>query len=224
MDEVLVFDLYGTLVDPMAVAADLSDALGAGGTEVSRLWRMKQLEYTFRLTAMELYEDFSAVTAHALEFALAASGLTLPDPLLRDLASRYDHLPAFPDAGPALRQLSGLGFELAVLSNGTPGMIRGCLDSSGLHIIGQALSVHAVRAYKPSPRVYQFAASQLGRPAGQLRLVSGNAFDIAGAGAAGLRTAWINRAAVPFDTIGRPPEIAVSSLEDLPAALCSGAG
>jgi 2-haloacid dehalogenase len=134
------------------------------------------------------------------------AGLTLPDPLLRQLASRYDHLPAFPDAGPALRQLSGLGFELAVLSNGTPGMIRRCLDSSGLQIIGQALSVHAVRAYKPSPRVYQYAARQLGRPAGQLRLVSGNACDIAGAGAAGLRTAWVNRAAVPFDTIGLPPE------------------
>ena len=57
------------------------------------------------------------------------------------------------------------------------------------------------------------------RAAGQLRLVSGNAFDIAGAGAAGLRTAWVNRAGVPFDTIGGPPEVIVSGLGQLPDAL-----
>jgi HAD superfamily hydrolase (TIGR01493 family) len=60
--EVLVFDLYGTLVDPLAIAADLTELLDTGGSEVSRLWRAKQLEYSFRLTVMDSYRDFRAVT------------------------------------------------------------------------------------------------------------------------------------------------------------------
>ena len=55
----LAFDLYGTLVDPVAVSGELSQVLGdADGLEAARLWRLKQLEYTFRLTVMGHYKDF----------------------------------------------------------------------------------------------------------------------------------------------------------------------
>jgi 2-haloacid dehalogenase len=218
--EVLVFDLYGTLVDPLAIAVDLTEMLGAGASEVSGLWRAKQLEYSFRLTVMDSYRDFRAVTAAALEFALASAGLSLTSMQRQHLLDRYDQLPPFEDAAAALRSLAEYGFELAVLSNGTGSMIAACLASCGLDAwISRQLSVEEVRAYKPSPRVYQYAAERLGRAAGQLRLVSGNAFDIAGAGAAGLRTAWVNRAGIPFDTISRPPEVIVSDLGQLPDAL-----
>ena len=55
---VLAFDLYGTLVDPIAIAGELGQVLGdSAGREAARLWRLKQLEYSFRLTAMGRYED-----------------------------------------------------------------------------------------------------------------------------------------------------------------------
>lgn len=57
--EVLAFDLYGTLVDPVTVAGELGRLLGeADGRTAAGLWRAKQLEYSFRITAMDLYEDF----------------------------------------------------------------------------------------------------------------------------------------------------------------------
>jgi 2-haloacid dehalogenase len=57
--EVLAFDLYGTLVDPIAISTELGQVLGGcDGREAARLWRLKQLEYSFRLTAMGQYEDF----------------------------------------------------------------------------------------------------------------------------------------------------------------------
>ena len=54
---------------------------------------------------------------------------------------------------------------------------------------------------------------------GQVRLVTSNAFDSVGAGAAGMRTAWVNRSAAPFDTIGARPDLTVPALGRLPAAL-----
>jgi len=219
--EVLAFDLYGTLVDPIAISSELSRLLGdCAGLEMARLWRLKQLEYSFRLTAMGWYEDFRWVTSRALDFALASFEARLPAGQAGRLAGLYDHLRPFPDAVPALRELAGLGYELAVLSNGTPAMIRNCLESNGLgDFFGERISADEVRVFKPSPVVYRHAAGRLSRPAGQLRLVTSNAFDCVGASAAGMRTAWVNRTAAPFDTIGAQPDVTVPALDRLPAAL-----
>jgi 2-haloacid dehalogenase len=73
--------------------------------------------------------------------------------------------------------------------------------------------------FKPSPVVCRPAAGPLSRSAGQVRLVTSNASDCAGASAAGMRTAWVNRSAGPFDTIGAPPDLTVPTLDRLPAAL-----
>jgi 2-haloacid dehalogenase len=219
--EVLAFDLYGTLVDPIAISSELSRLLGdRDGLEVARLWRLKQLEYSFRLTAMGWYEDFRWVTSRALDFALASCDARLPAGQAERLAGLYDHLRPFPDAVPALRALAGLGYGLAVLSNGTPAMIRNCLENNGLgDLFGERISADEVRVFKPSPVVYRHAAGRLSRPVEQLRLVTSNAFDSAGAAAAGMRTAWVNRSAAPFDTIGAQPDLTVAGLGLLPAAL-----
>jgi 2-haloacid dehalogenase len=219
--EALAFDLYGTLVDPIAISDELGRVLGdSDGHAAASLWRVKQLEYSFRLTAMDRYEDFRLVTARALDFALASLGASLTVAEAERLVELYDHLRPFPDAAPTLRELADSGYELAVFSNGTPAMIRNCLANSGLgEFFGQRISVDDVRAFKPSPRAYQHAASRLSRPAGQVRLVTCNTFDSVGASAAGLRTAWVNRSAAPFDTIGARPDITVPALDALPAAL-----
>jgi FMN phosphatase YigB (HAD superfamily) len=70
--------------------------------------------------------------ARALDFALASMGARLPDGQAQRLTELYDHLRPFPDAVPALRALSGLGYELAVLSNGTPAMIGNCRGAGRL--------------------------------------------------------------------------------------------
>src|ERR1700761_3984550 len=107
--EVLAFDLYGTLVDPIAISGALGQVLGeAGGREAASLWRLKQLECSFRLTAMGRYEDFRFVTARALDFALACAGVRLADEQSQRLVELYDHLRPFPDAAPALQTLAGL--------------------------------------------------------------------------------------------------------------------
>jgi 2-haloacid dehalogenase len=220
--EVLAFDLYGTLVDPIDIAGELGRLLGGDseGDAAARLWRAKQLEYSFRLTAMGQYQDFRWVTARALDFTLASVGASLPAGQAARLAGLYDHLRPFPDAVPALRSLAEGGHRLVILSNGSPAMITGCLASSGLDaFFTERISADEVRQFKPSPAVYRHAAQRLGVAVAQVRLVTCNAFDCVGAAAAGMRTAWVNRAAGPFDTIGQPPDLTVPALDALPAAL-----
>ena len=62
MIEALAFDMCGTLVDPIRTDKRLERHLPDDPARVAALWRQKQFEYTFRLTAMERYEGFDATT------------------------------------------------------------------------------------------------------------------------------------------------------------------
>ncbi len=218
--EALAFDLYGTLVDPGSVRTRLEEHLPGDGQRVAQVWRSKQLEYTFLLTSMQRYEDFSVVTRKSLDFALLAVGCELGDEEREVVVTEYQRLTPFPDVLEGLRRLEAGGRTLAVFSNGTPGMLRPLLDSTGLgKHLPDVVSVDEVRTYKPSPVVYRHLADRLGRPAGEVRLVSSNPFDVIGARRAGLQVAWCRRGQGIFDTLEDPPDVVADGLVALADAL-----
>lgn len=215
--EAVALDLYGTLVDPLAIAAALERTMPRPAAQlVAATWRRTQIEYAFRLTVMNRYRDFAELTERSLEFALLEHGQPLGRPERAALLERYNALEPFPDVLPALQALAGAGIEIAVLSNGSPSMLEACLSGGGLRRhIPRVISVDAVGVYKPHPDVYRLAAAEMDRPIDEIRLVSCNPFDIVGAAAAGMRTAWINRSSARFDTLGVQPDVTISSLAEL---------
>ena len=223
--EALAFDVYGTLVDPIGISKQLEEYLSDEALRVAEVWRQKQLEYTFRITCMERYEDFERVTRKALDYALAATAQELAPEQRDALMARYDDLERFADVEPGLQRLKGAGYTMVVFSNGAPRMLKAVIDAAGLRPYFQRLvSVDEVKAYKPSPKTYRHVARRLGLPIGEIRLVSSNPFDVIGAAAAGMRAAWVDRSGGPFDTLGSPPEIVVGSLTELAEALGGGWG
>ncbi|MBA2451433.1 MAG: haloacid dehalogenase type II [Chloroflexi bacterium] len=218
--EALAFDLYGTLVDPIRIWTRLERDIPNLAVRIAEVWRQKQLEYTFRLTAMEQYEDFEQVTRRALDYALAVTGHDLDPDQNAALLAQYDDLEPFADVEPGLRRLREAGYQMVIFSNGSPRMIAAVMERAGLHTYLEGfVSVDEVRVYKPSPRVYRHLAARLDRPLEQVRLISSNSFDILGAAAVGMPVAWIDRSKGVFDTLGDPPEVAVTSLTELADAL-----
>jgi 2-haloacid dehalogenase len=213
--EALAFDMYGTLVDPIRIWTALEDSTGPDARRIAEIWRQKQLEYSFRLTVMERYEDFEWVTRRALDHALAVVGRELSDIQKAELLARYDDLETFPDVLPGLGCLRQARRQMVVSSNGSPRMLTAIMRAARLEpFFDGFVSVDEVRAFKPSPRVYRRVTERLGRPPAEVRLVSSNPFDVVGAEAAGLKAAWINRGG-PFDWLGPPPDVVVASLAEL---------
>jgi 2-haloacid dehalogenase len=180
--ETLAFDMYGTLVDPIRIWERLERYVPDEALRVAEVWRQKQLEYTFRLTAMEKYEDFEWVTRKALDYALAAAKRELDADQKDDLVAGYSDLERFADVEPGLERLKEAGHTMVVFSNGAPSMLDALMDAAELRPYFQGfVSVDEVKVYKPSPKTYRHVARRLGRPIGEIRLVSSNPFDDVGA-------------------------------------------
>ncbi len=212
-----IFDAYGTLFDVHSVV-EAGRALTRDPQALSLLWRQKQLEYTWLRTLMGRYEDFWAVTEAALRFALGRLGIVAGDEAVARLMEAYLSLATFPDVAGALAGLAGT--PLGILSNGSPHMLDAAVGSSGLAgTFRHVLSVDAVRAYKPSPTVYELGPRAFGVPAGDILFVSSNAWDVAGAKAFGYRTCWCNRLAAPMDQLGVSPDFEVRTLDEIPGKL-----
>jgi 2-haloacid dehalogenase len=213
----LVFDAYGTLFDVHSVIA-LCEALWPGkGAALSQLWRTKQLEYTWQRSLMRRYEDFGRVTEAALSYACAALGLALDEERLGRLMQAYRELATFTEVRDALVALKEMKLKLAILSNGSPAMLRPVVANAGLRgLITAVISVDPRKIYKPAPVVYRLAVEKLGVPKAAIGFVSSNCWDACGAKSFGFRVFWINRTGAPVDALGAPPDRVIKGLDELP--------
>lgn len=219
----VLFDVYGTLLDVHSAIAHQGRDLGPAADSVSRLWRQKQLEYTWVYSLRGEYRSFRDLTAVALNFALLDFKRAGHDasPTLRErLLRAYEQLSPYSDAVGALAQLRGKGLRLAALSNGDPDMLETGLASAGLRAqLDAVLSVAPLKVYKPDRRVYELGRDWADAAAGDIAFISSNAWDAGGAAAFGFRTFWINRGGQPPEyDIGATADI-LGSLSDLPARL-----
>jgi 2-haloacid dehalogenase len=207
---VLAFDVYGTLIDPLAIEAAMS-MFGSNARAACELWRQKQLEYSFRRALMGRYVTFDVCTRQALRFAADTFGVRIDDDRLLE---HYGKLPAYPDVADALAKLPG---KLVAFSNGTEQAVRGVLSNAGLlDRFADVISVDEVGSYKPDPAVYDRLVDRVGGPKDAVWMVSSNPFDVIGAKSAGLRAAWLRRDATKiFDPWGIEPDRIVKNLGEL---------
>lgn len=214
----LVFDAYGTLFDVHSVVAECERHFPGRGPELSKQWRITQLEYTWLRSLMGRYEDFEQVTGGALAHACAMLKLPLEDAAKAALMGAYLHLTPYPEVPAALRSLAGR--ERAILSNGSPRMLDSVVRNSALQDAFDAvLSVDSLRIYKPHPSVYQLAVDRLQVPPEEVAFVSSNFWDVSGAASFGFRTFWVNRAGNVADPLGFQPVAVLSGLDQLAAVL-----
>ena len=214
----IVFDAYGTLFDVHSVIAACERLWPGKGEQLSRAWRAKQLEYTWLRSLMGRYADFSRITEDALVHAGAGLGLALSAAQVARLMDAYLHLAPYPDARNSLPELAGR--KLAILSNGSPGMLAALVRNAGMDATFAAIiSVDSLKTYKPAPAVYQLAVDALGVARENIGFVSSNCWDACGAKAFGFRVFWINRTGAPLDALDAVPDHVIHSLDELPALL-----
>ncbi|MFE6777162.1 haloacid dehalogenase type II [Streptomyces sp. NPDC057702] len=200
--DALVFDVLGTLVDePAGLRAGIR-ALDPGldGAEVDRLltrWQRHVEDEQRRVhTGARPYAASDVIDREAAQLVADAVGVDTPGAVTA-LAHSARALPPWSDTVAGLARLADR-FPLIGLSNASRTALLGLNAHAGLRW-HQALSAEDARAYKPDPAVYQLAVTVSGLPPERLLMVAAHAWDLRGAQALGLRTAYVAR------PVGDPP-------------------
>jgi 2-haloacid dehalogenase len=188
----VVFDAYGTLYDIQSVAAVTEEAFPGYGDIITQIWRIKQLEYSWLRSLMRRYEDFSVITRDSLVYTLNVLGLKHDSDAFERIMDKYLHLDLYPDAMATLTAMKDR--KLAILSNGSTGMLNALVHNSGLdRVLDATISIDSKKIFKPAPEAYTLIEARLGITHAEVVFVSSNPWDACGAKAFGLNVAWIER-------------------------------
>jgi len=211
-----VFDAYGTLFDVHGPMRRLGSEIGPKAEEISKLWRQKQLEYSWLRSLMGVHADFWHVTGDALDYALEAHEVSEPG-LKDEIMALYLKLDAYPEAAAALEAVKAKSKLTAILSNGSPSMLDSAVRHAGLEkLFNMVLSVEDVGIYKPSRRVYRHAMQKLQiQDAPSICFVTSNTWDAAGAAQFGFQVVRVDRFGLKDDRIPGKPARMIKDLSEL---------
>ncbi|KAK1248423.1 hypothetical protein MKX08_006643 [Trichoderma sp. CBMAI-0020] len=200
----IAFDLYGTILSTDSIVKELAKLFGDEKAKVvATQARRYQLEYSWRINGMGMYQSFGELTRWSFRHAAAEVGEKLSPEQEEKVMNAYNGLDAFPEVEAGLSLIAKTpAVEAYVFSNGTEAMITSSLRtspslarSSSVLPASRVVSVDPVRVFKPDQRTYAHFARVAGMESqvDKLWLVSSNPFDALGARAAGWRSAWVNR-------------------------------
>jgi 2-haloacid dehalogenase len=212
---VIVFDVNETLSDLSPLGARFVE-VGASAS-AAPLWFASILRDGFALTTVGDNPPFAGVARELLLSQLSEAPLNRSvDEAARHVMDGFARLELHADVASGVDRLHEDGFRLATLSNGATSVADRLLSSGNVRECFTALlSVEDAGAWKPSPRAYHFAASELGVPPEELMLVAVHPWDVDGARRAGLQSCWLNRSGTSFPAIFTEPTYTVSSVEEI---------
>ena len=159
--KVIIFDAYGTLFDVNSAAEKCKEKIGDKWESFANYWRTTQLEYTWLRSLMKRHKDFWQVTEDSLDKSLLAFKI---DPKMRsELLNLYKILNTFPEVKEVLKNLKEKKYKISILSNGTPDLLNGLVNSNNLEkMFDDIFSVEEVGIYKPDSKVYDMPIKKYG--------------------------------------------------------------
>ena len=210
----IIFDAYGTLFDVNSAAEKCKNKIGEKWEPFANYWRTTQLEYTWLRSLMGRHQDFWKVTEQSLDKSMKVFKI---DTSMKDeLLDLYKVLSTFPEVKETLKKLKEKNYKLAILSNGTPALLRELVSSNNLEsIFDDVLSIEEVKIYKPHPNVYNIPIKKYQIEKNQFAYLSSNTWDVSAAGNFGFNAVWVNRNKNIFDNLDYKPITEINNLSDL---------
>ena len=197
--EVLLFDVFGTVVDWRTSLQRWLQSFGrennlqADWSALVDDWRAAYQPSMERVRQGERpYVTLDVLHRESLDVLLENYGLRgMLESDTREMARAWRWLDPWPDTVAGLTRLKR-NYVIGTLSNGGVGLL---VDMAKSHSLpwDVVLSADVFKRYKPDAGVYLGAAELLGRPTSALMLVAAHNNDLAAARSHGYRTAFVAR-------------------------------
>ncbi len=210
----IIFDAYGTLFDVNSAAEKCKDKIGAKWEDFANFWRTTQLEYTWLRSLMRRHKDFWQITEDSLDKSMKT--FNIETSMKNELLNLYKVLSPFKEVPETLRKLKERNFKLAILSNGTPSLLKELVESNNLdNLFDDLFSIEEVGIYKPDSKVYDLPINKYKIKSNEVAFLSANTWDVSGGGNYGYNSIWVNRNNIIFDNLDYKPNNQVKNLIEL---------
>lgn len=210
----IIFDAYGTLFDVNSAAEKCKDKIGDKWEGFANYWRTTQLEYTWLRSLMNRHKDFWQVTEDSLDKSMQA--FKIDSSMRNELLDLYKVLSTFPEVKEVLNKLKKKNYKLAILSNGTPSLLKELVKSNNLdNVFDDIFSIEEVKTYKPDPKVYNIPIEKYQIQKNEVAYLSANTWDVSAGGNYGFNPVWVNRSNSIFDNLDYVPKYQVKHLGGL---------
>jgi len=220
--KVIIFDVNETLLDLKPLRTSVGTVL-KGQEDLLPLWFSTMLHYSLVKTLVGDYHDFGEIGTAALMMVAQQQGLDLEHSTAQQaIVGSITNLPPHPDVKEGLAALSQSGFRLISLTNSLNKGVATQFQNAGLtDYFERRFSMEDVRTYKPDPRLYRWALKEIGVQPEEALMVAAHTWDLAGAKAVGLQTAFIQRPGTTLYPNTTPPDSVVADLNQLAQQLIS---
>ncbi len=223
--KVIFLDVNETLLDLAPLKKSVAAALG-GRDDLLALWFSTMLHYSLVETTKGTYHDFAEIGVAALRMVAESNHIELSkDDAEAAIVPVIRTLPAYPDVIPGLRSLKAAGIKLVSFTNSSNAGVKAQFENAGLiEIVDQRLSVEDVKAFKPALAAYRWALKQADVAPEDALFVAAHGWDIAGAQAAGIPTAFVARPGKVLYPLAAPPDHIVKDIQELAGLFTEKAG
>jgi 2-haloacid dehalogenase len=202
------------------VAVDFLKAKGWKGNPYAFVtwWRRTHFENSMIDALLQReHTSYREIGHMSVAQVMDRAGIPYTEDEVRYLVSCIERLKPFPEVPAALDRLR-TRYRLIILSNGDPDMLEAAKQHHGI-AFDAVLSVAMANAFKPHRATYTKAAEVLGLRMEEVLFVANHEFDVVGAKAAGMRTAFIDRRRRPFARWRHQPDLVVPSMTALADAI-----
>ena len=209
-----VFDAYGTLFDVNSAAAKYKERLGSRWEGFANAWRTTQLEYTWLRSLMKRHKNFWEITEDSLDHTMET--FKIKQGMRNELLNLYKELSPYPEVKECLEGLKSKKIKIAILSNGTPDLLKGLVESNNIqNYFDDILSIETVGIYKPDSKVYDMPIKKYDCKPENICFMSSNTWDVSGGGVFGFNAVWVNRFDKVFDKLSYKPKFVIKNLKEL---------
>lgn len=220
MARVAVFDMNETTLNLAPVKSEINlqlDHSGAAG-----MWFARLLGLSMAVTATGEYKPFTQLARAAMDsVADSVAGFdSVSDANWQRVVDAILTLPPYADVADGLDRLLADGWRLFALTNSTQAAVEAQLTSGGIADRFEAIvSVEAVQTFKPSPAPYHHIAAVAGTEPSEMWMVAAHDWDLAGAKAVGMKTAFISRPGARFLDVFPVADLSATDFLDLASQL-----
>ena len=209
----IFFDVNETLIDIAPLRESVAERLGGGAGQADR-WFNGLIEYSLAETLVGEPSGFSDIAAAVLAMQVAENGGALDlDEAKQVVKDGLAQLSAYADVASGLEKLKEAGFVLVALTNSGDDGLEKRLEDAGIgRYFNRALSVQPAGAYKPDRRCYDYGLSELDVAADSSMMVACHPWDLIGARAAGMQTAFVERPGQAWYPLAEPASLTVADI------------